>query len=177
MRLCPKCEVALTSVSYEGFRILQCPECKGYLVPLDRLESIKRAPRTPQEQLKEEARTEFKGDASAPVRCPRCHGPMEKTPLDVPMLTLQSDRCASCRLVWLDGGELALLQLAYEMSQQFLNAEDMKQRLRELEASPERKAQFEANLAQLPEPADPVADALGGGVGLLLWSLRQGLRR
>ncbi len=171
MRKCPKCDVPLTRVDYEGFPVMHCAECKGYLVPLDRLESIKRAPRTSQEQLKEEASSEFAGDHSGSIRCPRCHAPMEKERVDNPVLTLYLDRCEQCRLVWLDGGELALVQLAYETSREFLNAEELRQRLRELEASPERKAQFEADLARLPDAPDPMSEALGEGMEMLLWSL------
>jgi Zn-finger nucleic acid-binding protein len=171
MKLCPKCQVELSPAVYEGFRVLHCAECKGYLVPWDRLEAIERVPSSTQEELKEEGRREFAGDTTAPLRCPRCRAPMTKERLDVPVLDLHLDRCESCRVAWLDGGELALVQLACEARAKSIEAADLRQRLRELNASPERKAQFEANLARLPDTPDPFSAAVGEGAKMLLWAL------
>jgi Zn-finger nucleic acid-binding protein len=176
VKQCPTCEIELAPVSYEGFRIFHCPKCGGHLLSLDRLESIKRAPKRSQEQLKEEARAEFAGDDDAARRCPRCHRPMEREPADIPGVRVYLDRCPSCRLAWLDSGELAVLQLAYEATREFRSAEDLRRRVRELEASPERKAQFEEDLARLPDASDPMSEAIAEGAGLLLHSLLRGLR-
>ena len=176
MKECPACGSSLARVSYEGFRVLHCERCGGHLVPLDRLESIKRASHKSPEELKREA-AGFAGDTVAAVRCPRCRAEMRKEPLDVAVVALHMDVCGSCRLAWLDGGELAVLQLAHEASQKSMNAAELRQRMRELEASPERKAQFEAALAKLPDAGTPVEEALGEGAGMLVWALLGGVSR
>lgn len=151
MRKCPVCDNELTHVDYEGFRIMQCLVCKGHLLSKDRLKSIKRLDRKSFEQLKSESSGEFKRSSEQKLDCPRCHMTMSKRPLDPPSQALHADMCEACSLVWLDGGELAIAQLSFQTSNEFRTAQDMRQRVRELEKSPERKAEFEANLAALPE--------------------------
>ena len=177
MRQCPKCEVGLFPASYEGFRVYQCVACKGYLVPLRRLKSIQRLPRRSHEELKAEAQAEFAGSGEAAYECPRCHREMEREAEGVSGVRIYVDRCPSCRLVWLDGGELAMLQLAFETTQEFRSADHLRQRMRALEASPERKAQFEEDLANLPEAKEPVSEAFGRGFLGLLGALFGGRRR
>jgi Zn-finger nucleic acid-binding protein len=135
-----------------------------------RLESIKRVTRTPTDELAQEAAA-FAGDTTDRVQCPRCRVRMRKEELDVPGTGLHTDVCDSCRLVWFDGGELALLQLAYEQSAEFHNVDELRQRMRELEASPERKAAFEAALAKLPESQFTLESAFSEGGALLLGAL------
>ena len=159
MRNCPVCSKELEAVECEGFRVMQCPGCKGRLLETGRLEGIQRSGRTPAEKLKSEASADFKGSTTRALRCPKCHVPMDKVAIDVPVLKLEMDVCGQCSLVWLDGGELALAQLANRARSKFVNTEEMKRRLRELEASPERKAQFEENLARLPSES-PASDEL-----------------
>ena len=145
---------------------MQCPSCKGHLLPMDRLASIKRADRKSHNELKSEGTGEFKGSSAQQLKCPRCHMTMRKRPLDPPSQELHADVCESCSLVWLDGGELAVAQLSYQTSKEFHAAQEMKQRIRDIENSPERKAEFESNLAALPEHNEMEDDIPGmGGLG------------
>jgi hypothetical protein len=64
------------------------------------------------------------------------------------------DECANCGLIWLDGGELASLQLAYEASEQGREARELRRRMEEM--PPQRRAEFERALAELPDPPNPV---------------------
>jgi hypothetical protein len=50
-------------------------------------------------------------------------------------------------------------------------AKELKRRVEELEASPGRKAAFEARLRRMPKPKDPLEEALGEAVGELLEAL------
>ena len=75
-RDCPICQVPLLLETYEGFGVLRCPECQGYLVELARYETIRRLPRTPLAELEAEARDDFHGDYPDLIRCPRCHAVM-----------------------------------------------------------------------------------------------------
>ena len=63
-----------------------------------------------------------------------------------------------------------MLQLSYQAGSKFINAQEMKRRFAELEASPERKAEFEANMARLKDPED-VFDAMEDRVGPTLWEI------
>ena len=65
MKKCPVCNVGLVAAEYEGFRLMQCGECGGHLVPLQRLELIKRIGATSQEDLKTEATRDYDGSSVA----------------------------------------------------------------------------------------------------------------
>jgi Zn-finger nucleic acid-binding protein len=177
MRNCPICGSPLTRVDYEGFAVLRCDKCRGHLVDLSRVEAIKRTTGKSQEELKTEATTEFHGSNKGLVKCPRCHVPMRKQPVTLPGLAMETDFCRACSLVWFDGGELALAQLGYEATPGFADVQEMKRRMTELEASPARKAAFEKNLAALPEPRSPLAEAMEESAADVLESiLRNSIR-
>ena len=150
MNVCPSCYQHLAPIRYEGHKVLHCAACKGYLLEPSRLEFIKNSTRKSHPQLKAEASADFKGSTAREVSCPKCSHKMHKQRLDLPELNLMADICERCSLIWLDGGELALVQLAYEASPRFIDTEELNRRIQALEADPERKAAFEANLAKLP---------------------------
>jgi Zn-finger nucleic acid-binding protein len=172
MKSCPNCRVALERATYEGVAVETCPACGGHLVVQRRLEGIKRNPSTPTEQLKAEA-TGFAGSTSGRVTCPACFSEMKKERPRGPV-EIELDVCPSCGAVWLDPGELAMIQLAHELSTQSKDAEEFKQRHRELEADPERKARFERNLARMREGQESYLDAIGEG---LAEGVRASIRR
>ncbi len=150
MKNCPVCYARLDPFDYEGFRVFRCTACKGVLLSSQRIETIKRAIRKTTPELKTEA-SDFKGSTDRSLKCPRCRLAMHKEPLNLPVLKAQIDVCDPCALIWLDPGELALIQLTYEASQKHLNVQQMKERIRQLEADPVRKAAFEADLANLAD--------------------------
>lgn len=154
-RQCPLCDVPLEPEDYEGFRVMRCPQCQGHLVDLSRYEAIQSLPEKTLVELEAEAQNGFAGDNPAPIRCPRCHGAMQKQPLPVSGFALQLDLCRGCALVWLDGGELAMAQLGHQATPGFRDTQELKRRAAELEADPERKAAFEEALAKLPLEAEP----------------------
>ena len=154
-RPCPICSVPLEPVAYEGFQILRCPQCRGHLLDLSRYEAIRRIPHKTLAELEAEAQEGFAGDNPAPIRCPRCHVTMFKKPIAVPGFSLNTDVCRDCALVWLDGGELALAQLAYQATPAFRDVQEMKRRAEALDADPERKAAYDEAVAKLPEAPDP----------------------
>ena len=159
-RNCPLCAIPLEPETCEGFPILRCPGCQGHLLQLSRYESIKCLPDKTLAELEAEAKEGFQGDNSKPVRCPRCHLAMDKRPLPVPGFDLHVDLCRGCSLVWLDGGELALAQLAHQATPGFRDTQELKCRAAALEADPERKTAFEEALARLPQAADPFTEGL-----------------
>ena len=171
MRNCPICSSPLIRVQYEGVTVLRCDKCRGHLVDLARAESIKRITGKSPKELKDEATADFHGSNPGKIKCPRCHMPMGKQPVTLPGLAMETDFCRACSLVWFDGGELALAQLGYEATPGFADAQEMKRRMAELEANPARKAAFEKNLAELPEPRSPVAEALEESAAQALGSI------
>ena len=159
-RNCPLCDVPLEPEAYEGVPVLRCPDCQGHLLELTRYESIQRIPEKSLAALEAEAQAGFAGDNPSPIRCPRCHGAMQKRPLPVPGFDLHLDLCRGCALVWLDGGELAMAQLAYQATPAFQDAQKHKQCAAELAADPERKAAFDEAVAKLPLKPPPCQESL-----------------
>ena len=158
MRICPACNVALEPEDYEGFRLLRCPQCHGHLVELSRFEAIRSLARKPLSELESEALNDFSGDTPEPIRCPRCRRPMDKRPLPVPNVgNLHLDACRDCLLVWLDGGELALAQLAHQASPAYRNQAELRRRAESLEADPARKAAFDEAVSRLPLDCNPLS--------------------
>ena len=164
MRNCPICAVPLVPEAYEGFPVLRCPDCAGHLLELARYDSIRRVPEKSLAELEAEAQAGFQGDNPESIRCPRCHGAMEKRPLNAPGFDLHLDLCRACALVWLDGGELAMAQLAYQATPAFRDAQDGKRRAAELEADPERKAAFDEAVAKLPLTPPPCREGFNEAV-------------
>ena len=155
LRNCPICNIPLEAETYEGFEIQCCPQCRGHLLQPDRFTAIQRLPEKSLAELEAEAKAGFTGDTAAILRCPRCRLRMTKLPLAVPGFDLHYDLCSACQMAWLDGGELALAQLAHQATPGFRDAQEQKRRHAELENDPERKAAFEQAVAKLPLPPNP----------------------
>ena len=161
MRNCPVCNLPLEPVVYEGLRILRCPQCQGHLLERARLEAIQRIPEKSLAELEAEAQAGFQGDHPQGIRCPRCHRAMDQRPLAVPGFDLHVDVCCDCALAWLDGGELAMAQLAHQGSPKFRDTREQMRRAAALDADPARKAAFDAAVAKLPETPNPVVAGVG----------------
>jgi len=76
---------------------------------------------------------------------------MKKKPLSIPGFSLHFDLCVQCCLIWLDGGELAMAQLAYQATPAFRQSQNMKRQATELEADPKRKASLKKAISKLPQ--------------------------
>ena len=170
-RNCPICDVPLEPEAYEGVPVLRCPDCQGHLLELTRYESIQRIPEKSLAELEAEAQAGFAGDNPSPIRCPRCHGAMQKRPLPVPGFDLHLDLCRGCALVWLDGGELAMAQLAYQATPAFRDRQELKRRSGARDADPERKAAFDEAVAKLPLKPPPCQEGLHEAVRDALFQL------
>jgi Zn-finger nucleic acid-binding protein len=81
---------------------------------------------------------------------------MDKQKVQDP-LTFKADECRNCQFVWLDGGELAKIQIAYEANAQTLEIRKMQTRLANL--TPDERAAYEARIAKLVDRGGPLADA------------------
>jgi Zn-finger nucleic acid-binding protein len=162
---CPVCSAPLRRILYEGFAVFRCMKCHGYLLGENRVEAAKRIRKETVEQLKQQVIDESRPDTKETIRCPRCRRKMEKRFVEAPA-ALSMDVCPDCTLVWLDGGELARLQLSHEISPAGRDAGERQRRLETM--SPEAKAEFEENLSKLKAEESLVASLLreamiGGG--------------
>lgn len=145
---CPVCRtVELLKQTYEGLNVHQCPKCFGHLLPRLRADAIKRRANCPPEELEQKVMLERAEDSQRLVKCPRCGGLMRKQNKARPV-RFQIDLCRKCDVLWLDGGELALLQLHYESSPQAQETREMQRRWEEMPE--ERKRAFVENVRKLP---------------------------
>ncbi len=161
MRACPVCGIELTRTKYEGFPVWECAKCCGRLAARSRVKAIERTRRKGREELVREAVGEKGADTTHELRCPKCHGPMRREPLHR-YLDVRVDVCRSCDVIWFDGGELALLQLAYEATPGALRDAEFRERIETM--SPERRARFEDNLRRLEAGPSDLGDAFAAGV-------------
>ncbi|MFH0953919.1 MAG: zf-TFIIB domain-containing protein [Verrucomicrobiota bacterium] len=171
MKRCPSCGAGLGREDYEGVEVFRCPDCRGVLLPRYRLDLIRHRRHRSPEDLKAQAVAEFRSDTKREVRCPRCGALMAKRPFASRYMPLSIDVCRACDYVWLDAGELELLQLLYEASASGHEVVEMQKRMRELQCTPERKARFEAALAQLSEEGPRDSEAATDQLALELIKL------
>jgi Zn-finger nucleic acid-binding protein len=156
---CPACKtISLQRETYEGFNVDKCPECLGHLIPRLRQQGISRQSKLSPEDLEHQVLLERGEDSQKLLGCPRCGDRMRKLNKARPT-PFKIDHCIKCDVLWLDGGELALMQLSYESSAQAEESREMRRRWEEM--SDERRAQFRENLRKLPKESPQ-----GGG----LWS-------
>ena len=70
------------------------------------------------------------------------------------------DDCPQCEMSWFDGGELAALQLLFEIKPQTVELNAMRDRLKNM-TEDERK-EYEANIAKLQDLGSPMGQAIRG---------------
>jgi len=163
MRKCPVCGEVLVRLEYEGTMVQWCPECKGHLIDISTVERIKRTEHLSTEELLEQAEQSAKPNSEHTLKCPRCYIDMKKRTESFPDLEVMVDYCNGCKLIWLDGGELALLQLGYESDYKAFEARRMKETVEECEADPERQAEYLENKSHCIKDSFSIAGALAEG--------------
>jgi len=153
MLKCPACHALLCAVEYEGQIVHVCPDCRGALVQEPRLERIKRR-REQTWSAEEEGRVAGEvaaADKAGWVPCPRCLVYMEKLKVSGAGHTFHLDRCGACQLIWLDPGELELLQIQYEKEIDSRTPEDWNRIERMGVAQLEMNRQFEAEEQEIAQ--------------------------
>ena len=102
---CPVCNVNLTHATIDGLPVFHCPQCLGFLAHSDSFAEIVK-----------QRRTRARGPAVKPfpldphelerdIRCPYCGIKMSVHPYYGPG-NIVIDNCVSCKIIWLDYGEL-----------------------------------------------------------------------
>lgn len=146
---CPVCEQSkMDRVQYEGLQILQCPGCRGFVLEQRRLRAIEKRRDLQLDDLAQEIE-HAANDTLSKLRCPKCRRTMEKRKKPFGPSEFWIDRCLKCKMVWLDFGELAKIQLIYEFSDQGMEQQQMQDRLQQM-SDEDRKA-LEERIAKLPQ--------------------------
>lgn len=148
VRRCPVCVAELENLTYEGFPVMRCPGCGGYLLREARLKGIQRRRQYPAEAFQRAIDASPGVDTDSVLRCPLCRRAMrkERTRFGV---HFQVDMCSGCGAVWLDAGELERLQMHFEQSPFGQDSRRLQETWETM--SPERREEFERNRARLPE--------------------------
>ena len=145
---CPKCTSALSRVRYAKVNVLQCGQCFGHLVEKHRVRTIERKIDKDLTALVAEIDIANGSDTVQSVRCPRCRNRMTKKKIRA-QINFAVDECSNCEFVWLDGGELAEIQLAFGTKEQTAEVNRMRDRLASMTV--EEKNEYETRIANLIE--------------------------
>ena len=127
---CPKCNLPLTEVNYEGTEVHKCSSCRGTLVEqsdIQRIiirqevgfsEKIKKIARGIQREARLAKFTAINRDPKTLLKCPKCQH--SRTRMMRMFYTeayrVEVDKCFACGLVWFDTDELEVLQYLIEHS-------------------------------------------------------------
>jgi Zn-finger nucleic acid-binding protein len=106
---CPVCRRALQTAIIEGQGVGYCTNCRGILSAMDEFaEFVER--RRAKHALSDHAPVPFDPEElKRLLHCPTCHQPMD-CHLYAGGGTVVVDTCELCNLIWLDAGELALIE-------------------------------------------------------------------
>lgn len=117
---CPKCQVVMKVLSYEGVAIEKCPACHGEWLDDGELHSVVvKRDKTFSPAVKKELLAKIKANKGKPteitrtLKCPRCGGSTAPNNYATDSGII-IDRCTSCHGVWVDQGELEMIQVYVE---------------------------------------------------------------
>ncbi len=106
---CPLCRKHLVLALLEGERAYYCDQCRGYLTGVaafGRIVTSRRATHGPNERRAEPFDS---SELRRAVNCPNCDRRMETHPYGGGGNAVV-DSCGRCGLIWLDAGELAIIE-------------------------------------------------------------------
>lgn len=106
---CPCCDRSLAAASLEGYTVGHCGECRGILANSEHFATVvashRAANRGKQQPVEPIDPSEFR----RATRCPLCQRRMDTHAYGGGGNAV-IDSCARCHLVWLDAGELTVLE-------------------------------------------------------------------
>ena len=126
---CPRCNIKLTSQTYEGFPVLLCLRCGGYFISEpdtlnilakreakfdQRIKDLARLVREQVHPMKRDPFDQIYDEKS--IVCPSCLDPRKKMTRRFvsQKYPVEVDKCPTCTRVWFDKDELEVLQVLYE---------------------------------------------------------------
>jgi Zn-finger nucleic acid-binding protein len=190
MLKCPKCQVPLCQIAYEGSPIQVCPQCRGAVVDESDLARIREHRRLwwSEEQKNETIALAMEADSLARLSCPQCGLAMAKYRVQLTDSPFHVDCCKACRLLWFDSGELELIRMQYAKAARDQPSEDEQARLTKV-ALAEAAFKMEVYGRTMREemrpamailaaafPAEALAWAAGKVAQLAVKEVRQGLQ-
>ncbi len=104
---CPVCAARLELATLEEHPVLHCSACRGVLLSCPALADVVAIRRSGGKRARA-ARIDPK-DLERVVHCPTCRGRMDTAPYLGPG-NVVIDTCGECTIVWLDHGELAVIE-------------------------------------------------------------------
>jgi Zn-finger nucleic acid-binding protein len=106
---CPCCDRPLAAAALDGGTVGYCPDCRGLLVSNDHLARVVARRREAHAVRHRAVEPIDPHELRRAIRCPRCRRRTDTHPYGGggPAVI---DSCVRCRLVWLDAGELTVLQ-------------------------------------------------------------------
>lgn len=112
---CKRCDTDMHTVFYEGVAIQLCLDCKGIFLTRKKLEIIENSREI---EIPEDMPIPRNGP-EVRRHCPNCNILMRKAKHGRIRTTI-IDYCDDCSGIWLDKGELASIQLSYEIAEKNL---------------------------------------------------------
>jgi Zn-finger nucleic acid-binding protein len=106
---CPRCVVRLKIGAVEGRRVGYCPDCRGFLTTARNFSLVLERRRAKAKAADPKPLTFDPAELTRRTACPRCRSRMDTHPYGGGGNAV-IDSCLSCRLVWLDAGELTVLE-------------------------------------------------------------------
>ncbi len=106
---CPHCELRLKKGVIEGKPVAFCSQCRGFLTTSEHFAVIVRKRRTRREPTAVETEPFDPTELRQVTKCPRCDVRMQTHPYGGGGAAV-IDSCMRCHLVWLDAGELTILE-------------------------------------------------------------------
>lgn len=108
---CPVCEEPLVAGSVEGMRVRTCTRCRGVLSTNDDFVKIVNRLRRKHTGPPDDPRPINRAELERAVPCPSCETRMDVHPYYGPG-SVVVDTCHRCRLIWLDHGEIGVIERA-----------------------------------------------------------------
>lgn len=108
---CPSCQTPLQSASVEGAEARYCDQCRGVLLRNEDFGLVVKRRRAESKRPASEPLPIDPRELDRNLRCPCCQRPMDTHPYYGPG-NVVVDTCATCAVIWLDHGELTMIETA-----------------------------------------------------------------
>ncbi len=105
---CPVCKESLGIIKHEGQELHRCISCSGLLLDTDTFKEIQKENDRYLSVLLEKPEKTANNKLRGERKCPECGKKMKCMDFEWDA-SIEIDVCESCSMIWLDGGELAII--------------------------------------------------------------------
>jgi Zn-finger nucleic acid-binding protein len=106
---CPVCAVPLVTAVIDGETVAYCGRCRGFLTLIPTFGGVVEKRRSLHGPNEQQPAPFDPAELKRVLKCPKCHLRMEAHPYFGGGNAVV-DTCERCRLIWLDAGELAIIE-------------------------------------------------------------------